>query len=275
MGAIAREWKTMLEIRNVTKVFNRDMNPEDVRVALDNVSLSIAEGEFVTVIGGNGSGKSTLLNIISGAVLPDSGNIYINDIDVTRLREHERAKYIGIVFQDPLSGTAANMSLEENLAIALRRSRRKGLRWGFSKETRELFRERLKTLNLGLEDRLSHKIGFLSGGQRQAVTLLMATLGDPQVLLLDEHTAALDPKTARTVLEITADIVAHNKLTTIMVTHNMRDALRYGDRLLMLDAGRIVFEAAGEAKRKLEISDLLRKFETADVELTDEMLLAR
>lgn len=266
----------MLKINNVTKIFNKDLTPEDVRVALDNVSLSIEEGEFVTVIGGNGSGKTTLLNVISGSVLPDVGQISINGADVTRLKEHERAKYIGIVFQDPLSGTAANMSLEENLAIALRRPRRKGLRWAFSKETREFFREKLKTLNLGLEDRLTHKIGFLSGGQRQAVTLLMATLGEPKVLLLDEHTAALDPKTARTVLSITDEIVSQNKLTTIMVTHNMRDALRYGDRILMLDNGRVVFDASGAVKKKLTIEDLLRKFEAAaDIELTDQMLLAR
>jgi len=265
----------MLKIKDITKIFNKDLNPDDIKVALDRVTIDIKEGDFVTVIGSNGSGKSTLLNIISGSLLPDNGSVKIAGIDVTNLKEHKRAQYIGIVFQDPLSGTAANMSLEENLAVAHRRARKKGLRWGFSKNLRRLFKEKLASLNLGLEDRLSHKIGFLSGGQRQAVTLLMATIDKPKVLLLDEHTAALDPKTAQTVLAITDEIVTANKLTTIMVTHNMKDALRYGNRILMLNNGRVVFDAEGDEKKNLTIEDLLKKFDTIkDIELTDQMLLA-
>lgn len=254
----------MLKVQNVTKVFNLDLNPEDRKTALDDVSLEIREGEFVTVIGGNGSGKTTLLNVIAGTVAPDSGRIFIDGEDVTALKDFQRAKYIGFVFQDPLSGTAANMSLEENLALAHRRGKKKCLRWGFNKSLAQVFREKLATLNLGLEDRLSERIGFLSGGQRQAVTLLMATLGKPKLLLLDEHTAALDPKIAKTVLELTEEIVRGNGLTAVMVTHNMRDALKYGDRLLMLNNGRIVLDVSGEEKKKLRIEDLLRKFETSD-----------
>ncbi|MCK9536562.1 MAG: ATP-binding cassette domain-containing protein, partial [Bacilli bacterium] len=202
--------------------------------------------------------------------------IVINGVEVTHLKEHKRAQYIGIVFQNPLSGTAANMSLEENLSVAYRRAQKKGLKWGFSKEARQLFKEKLSTLNLGLEDRLTHKIGFLSGGQRQAVTLLMATIDKPKVLLLDEHTAALDPKTAQTVLAITDNIVTQNALTTIMVTHNMKDALKYGNRILMLNNGRVVFDASGDEKKNLTIDDLLKKFGAIDdIELTDQMLLAR
>lgn len=254
----------MLKVQNVTKVFNLDLNPEDRKTALDDVSLEIREGELVTVIGGNGSGKTTLLNVIAGTVAPDSGRIFIDGEDVTALKDFQRAKYIGFVFQDPLSGTAANMSLEENLALAHRRGKKKCLRWGFNKSLAQVFREKLATLNLGLEDRLSERIGFLSGGQRQAVTLLMATLGKPKLLLLDEHTAALDPKIAKTVLELTEEIVRGNGLTAVMVTHNMRDALKYGDRLLMLNNGRIVLDVSGEEKKKLRIEDLLRKFETSD-----------
>lgn len=254
----------MLKVQNVTKVFNLDLNPEDRKTALDDVSLEIREGEFVTVIGGNGSGKTTLLNVIAGTVAPDSGRIFIDGEDVTALKDFQRAKYIGFVFQDPLSGTAANMSLEENLALAHRRGKKKCLRWGFNKSLAQVFREKLATLNLGLEDRLSERIGFLSGGQRQAVTLLMAILGKPKLLLLDEHTAALDPKIAKTVLELTEGIVRGNGLTAVMVTHNMRDALKYGDRLLMLNNGRIVLDVSGEEKKKLRIEDLLRKFETSD-----------
>lgn len=265
----------MLKVNNVSMVFNRELNPEDLKIALDNISLEIKSGEFVTVIGGNGSGKSTLLNVISGSLIPEQGDVIIDEIDVTHLKEYKRAQYIGIVFQDPTLGTAANLSIEENLAVAARRARKKGLKWGFSKANREMFIEKLASLNLGLENRLSHKIGLLSGGQRQAITLLMATLDQPKLLLLDEHTASLDPKTAKTVLELTNAIVTENKLTTIMITHNMRDALRYGNRILMLNNGKIVFDAAGEEKQKLTISDLLKKFETSDdIELSDQMLLS-
>ena len=265
----------MLKVKNLTKIFNKDLNPEDLKVALDNISLEIKEGEFVTVIGGNGSGKTTLLNVIAGTVTPDEGQVFIDQKDVTNLKDYKRSKYIGIVFQDPLSGTAANMSLEENLALAARRAKKKGLKWGFNKNLSELFRERLATLNLGLETRLNNKIGLLSGGQRQAVTLLMATIDKPKLLLLDEHTAALDPKTAKIVLELTNKIVTQNKLTTLMITHNMRDALKYGNRLLMLNNGRIVLDVSGEEKQKLTLEDLLRKFGALDdLELTDKMLLA-
>lgn len=265
----------MLKVKNLTKIFNKDLNPEDLKVALDNISLEIKEGEFVTVIGGNGSGKTTLLNVIAGTVTPDEGQVFIDQKDVTNLKDYKRSKYIGIVFQDPLSGTAANMSLEENLALAARRAKRKGLKWGFNKNLSELFREKLATLNLGLETRLNNKIGLLSGGQRQAVTLLMATIDKPKLLLLDEHTAALDPKTAKIVLELTNKIVTENKLTTLMITHNMRDALKYGNRLLMLNNGRIVLDVSGEEKQKLTLEDLLRKFGALDdLELTDKMLLA-
>lgn len=265
----------MLKLNNITKVFNKDLNPEDIKIALDNVSLEIKEGEFVTIIGGNGSGKSTLLNVISGSQIPDQGSVVIDGVDVTKLKEYKRSKYIGIVFQNPLLGTAANMNLEENLSIASRRAKKKGLKWGFSKETSKQFQEKLASLNLGLENRLNNKIGLLSGGQRQAVTLLMATIDQPKVLLLDEHTAALDPKTAKRVLELTNEIVTQDNLTTLMITHNMRDALKYGNRILMLNNGRIIFDASGEEKSKLTIEDLLKKFDASDdVELTDKMLLA-
>lgn len=265
----------MLKVTHITKIFNKDMNPEDIKVALDDVSLEVADGDFITVIGGNGSGKSTLLNVIAGSLLPDQGRVLIDGVDVTYLEEYKRAKYIGIVFQDPMMGTAANMSLEENLCVASRRAQRKGLGWGFSRQQSARFQKMLASLHLGLEKRLHQKIGFFSGGQRQAVTLLMASLSDPKVLLLDEHTAALDPKTAKTVLEITNEIVTKNHLTTIMITHNMKDALKYGNRILMLNNGRIVFDASGEEKAKLTIEDLLKKFDDSnDIELTDQMLLA-
>lgn len=262
----------MLKLNNITKVFNQNLAIEDMKVALDNVSLEIKKGDFVTVIGGNGSGKTTLLNVITGAVMPDQGKVLIDDIDITNLKDYRRAKYFGIVFQDPMVGTAANMSLEENLSIAIQRGKKKGLRWGFSKENSELFKEKLSLLNLGLENRLNQKIGLLSGGQRQAVTLLMATLNQPKVLLLDEHTAALDPKTARTVLEITNDLITQNSLTTIMITHNMKDAIKYGNRILMLNNGRIVFDASGNEKKNLTIEELLKKFDE-NIEVTDQMIL--
>lgn len=265
----------MLRIKNITKVFNRDLNPEDMRVALDDITLHVEAGDFVTVIGGNGSGKSTLLNVITGSVLPDAGTITIGGDDITSLQEYRRSSYIGIVFQDPLSGTAANMSLEENLLLAYRRPLKKGLKWGFDKQLRMHFKEKLASLGLGLEGRLNQKIGYFSGGQRQAVTLLMATLNPPKLLLLDEHTAALDPRTAVTVLGITDNIVRESGLTTIMVTHNMRDALRYGNRLLMLNNGKVIFDVSGEKKRNLSTADLLKRFGSIkDIELTDTMLLS-
>lgn len=262
----------MLKLNNITKIFNQHLTPEDVKVALDDVSLEIKDGDFVTVIGGNGSGKTTLLNIITGVLKPNQGRIIINDKDITKMPDYKRAQYFGIVFQDPMLGTAANMSLEENLSIAYRRAQKKGLRWGFSKENTSLFKEKLAMLNLGLEKRLNQRINLLSGGQRQAVTLLMATLNRPKVLLLDEHTAALDPKTARTVMDITNDLVTTNHLTTIMITHNMKDALKYGNRILMLNNGKIVFDASGEEKKRLTIEDLLRKFDDR-VDFSDQMLL--
>lgn len=266
----------MLEIKNVTKVFNKDLNPENLKVALDNVSLSISEGDFVTVIGSNGSGKSTLLNIMSGVYNVDSGSITIDGIDVTNTKEHMRAKFLGRVFQDPMMGTAANMSIEENMSIALRRTEKKGLKWGFNKGEAEKFKSKLASLNLGLEDRLNQKIGYLSGGQRQAVTLLMATLKKPKILLLDEHTAALDPKTAKTVLELTDQIINKDKITTIMITHNMKDAIKYGNRLLMMNNGKIIFDVQGEEKKNLTIEQLLHKFDNIDdIELSDKMLLSK
>jgi putative ABC transport system ATP-binding protein len=257
----------MLKGQNVTKIFNPTQNKEDERIALNNVSLTINEGEFVTIIGGNGSGKSTLFNVISGALEVDSGKIIIDGEEVTNLSEHKRANLLGIVFQDPMQGTAANMSIIENLLIASRRKRKDTLKWGFDKNLINEFRERLSQLNLGLETRLNQKVGLLSGGQRQAITLLMATYSNPKILLLDEHTAALDPKTAKIVLELTAKIVKENKLTTIMITHNMRDALKYGNRLIMLDQGRVVLDESGEAKAKLTPTDLIKKFDEERIEI--------
>lgn len=257
----------MLKVQNVTKIFNPTQNKEDERIALNNVSLTINEGEFVTIIGGNGSGKSTLFNVISGALEVDSGKIIIDGEEVTNLSEHKRANLLGIVFQDPMQGTAANMSIIENLLIASRRKRKDTLKWGFDKNLINEFRERLSQLNLGLETRLNQKVGLLSGGQRQAITLLMATYSNPKILLLDEHTAALDPKTAKIVLELTAKIVKENKLTTIMITHNMRDALKYGNRLIMLDQGRVVLDESGEAKVKLTPTDLIKKFDEERIEI--------
>jgi len=257
----------MLKVQNVTKIFNPTQNKEDERIALNNVSLTINEGEFVTIIGGNGSGKSTLFNVISGALEVDSGKIIIEGEEVTNLSEHKRANLLGIVFQDPMQGTAANMSIIENLLIASRRKRKDTLKWGFDKNLINEFRERLSQLNLGLETRLNQKVGLISGGQRQAITLLMATYSNPKILLLDEHTAALDPKTAKIVLELTAKIVKENKLTTIMITHNMRDALKYGNRLIMLDQGRVVLDESGEAKAKLTPTDLIKKFDEERIEI--------
>lgn len=248
----------MIKLHNITKVFDVD---SDLKIALNNISLEIEEGEFVTVIGANGSGKSTLFNLISGNYFPTKGRILINDEDVTKLELNKRVSEIGVVFQDPLSGTAKDMSVIENLILANIRNKRRTLKWGFKKDDNEFYKNLLKTLNLGLENNLNKKIGTLSGGQRQAITLLMATLSNPKLLLLDEHTAALDPKTAETVLNITNQIVKEKNLTTIMITHNMRDALNYGNRLIMLKDGEIVFDVKGSEKESLTIKELLFKFE--------------
>ncbi|MDR0862498.1 MAG: ABC transporter ATP-binding protein [Oscillospiraceae bacterium] len=249
----------MLDVRNIVKIFNHGTVNE--KTALRGVSLHLSPGEFVSVIGGNGAGKSTLLSAVAGVYGVDSGSITIDGRDVTRLPEYKRANLIGRVFQDPMMGTAASMGIEENLAIAKRRGQRRTLKWGVTPHEREEYRELLATLDLGLENRLTSKVGLLSGGQRQALTLLMATLKSPKLLLLDEHTAALDPKTAARVLELSEQIVARNNLTTMMVTHNMRDAIAHGDRLIMLYDGKIIIDIAGEEKKKLTTKDLLDMFE--------------
>lgn len=254
----------MLEIRNVRKTFFPGTINE--KVAIAGLDLKIEDGEFVTVIGGNGAGKSTMLNIIAGSLSVDSGQVIIDGQDITRWPEYKRAKLLGRVFQDPMMGTAPSMQIDENLAIAARRGQPRGLKWGITKEERETYRELLKSFDLGLEDRLSAKAGLLSGGQRQALTLLMATLKKPKVLLLDEHTAALDPKTADKVLEITDRIVEESGLTTFMVTHNMRDAIRHGNRLLMLNEGKIILDLKGEEKQKMTVEKLLKRFEKASGE---------
>ena len=258
----------MLQVNHIAKTFNKGLITE--KRALVDVDLHLKPGDFVTVIGGNGAGKSTTLNAIAGVFLVDSGTIEIGGVDVTSLPEHKRAKYLGRVFQDPMTGTAATMNIEENMALALRRGERHTLRWGISNKERELYREKLATLGLGLEDRMTSKVGLLSGGQRQALTLLMATLKKPNLLLLDEHTAALDPKTADKVLQLTDEIVSRDKLTTLMVTHNMKNAIQYGNRLIMMDSGRVVVDIKGEEKKKLTVRDLLEKF---NIE-SDRMLLS-
>lgn len=263
-----------LEIQDVHKVFNRGTINE--KVALNGVNLNLNPGDFVTIIGGNGAGKSTTLNAIAGVWPIDSGKIIIDGTDITNLPEHKRAKYLGRVFQDPMTGTAATMDIEENMAIALRRGEKRNLRWGVSREDRELFREKLQTLGLGLEDRMTSKVGLLSGGQRQAITLLMAALKQPKLLLLDEHTAALDPKTAAKVLEISDKIIAENQLTAMMVTHNMKDAIVHGNRLIMMHEGKVIYDVAGEEKKNLQVKDLLAKFEevSGGEFANDRMMLA-
>lgn len=262
----------MLKLSHVKKTFNRGTVTE--KRALTGVDLTLADGDFVTVIGGNGAGKSTLLNMIAGVYPLDSGTIELDGEDISRLSEPKRAKYLGRVFQDPMRGTAADMQIEENLALAKRRGQRRGLRWGITKEERAEYAELLKRLDLGLETRMQAKVGLLSGGQRQALTLLMATLTNPRVLLLDEHTAALDPKTASKVLELTDQIVAERQLTTLMVTHNMNDAIRLGNRLIMMHEGRVIYDVAGEEKRALTVSDLLQKFEeVSGGELANDRML--
>ena len=263
----------MLEIINLRKTFNPGTVNE--KTALDGVSLTLRDGDFVSVIGGNGAGKSTLLNAVAGTWLVDSGTISIDGVNVTRLPEHKRAQFIGRVFQDPMMGTAATMQIEENLALALRRGKRRTLRAGITAAERDQYRELLKILGLGLEDRLTTKVGLLSGGQRQALTLLMATLQKPKLLLLDEHTAALDPKTAAKVLETTERIIQRDHLTTLMITHNMRDAIAHGNRLIMMYDGRIVVDVSGEEKQRLTVEDLLALFEKVSGQAlaSDRMLL--
>ena len=264
----------MLKIENVCKTFNAGTVNE--KKALKSLNLHLEPGDFVTVIGGNGAGKSTMLNSVAGAFGVDEGKILIDGVDVTHLPEYKRAQYIGRVFQDPMMGTAATMQIEENLALAARRGRKRGLKIGITKAERESYREQLKILDLGLEDRMTAKVGLLSGGQRQALTLLMATLRKPKLLLLDEHTAALDPKTAAKVLEATQKIVEKDKLTTLMITHNMRDAIAYGNRLIMMYDGHIVVDVSGEEKKKLTVEQLLSLFSQASGsdEVSDKLVLS-
>lgn len=251
----------MLDIKEISKTFNAGTVNE--KTALDGLTLHLEEGDFVTVIGGNGAGKSTMLNAVAGVWPVDEGKIKIDGIDVTKLPEHRRAKYLGRVFQDPMTGTAATMQIEENMALAARRGAFRTLRSGITAKEREFYKEQLTILDLGLEDRLTSKVGLLSGGQRQALTLLMATLKKPRLLLLDEHTAALDPKTAAKVLDTTDRIVNREHLTTLMITHNMKDAIAHGNRLVMMNGGKIIFDVSGEEKKKLTVAGLLAKFEEA------------
>lgn len=264
----------MLEIKDVHKTFNP--NTINEKKALNGVDLVLNEGDFVTVIGGNGAGKSTMLNMIAGVYPVDCGTITIDGVDVTKLPEHKRAKYIGRVFQDPMTGTAADMQIDENLALASRRGKRRGLKPGVSRKERAYYKELLTSLDLGLETRLTSKVGLLSGGQRQAITLLMATLKKPKLLLLDEHTAALDPKTAKKVLDLTEKIVARDNLTTIMITHNMKDAIAIGNRLIMMNDGKVIYDVSGEEKKTLTTKDLLDKFKVNSGEEldNDRMLLS-
>ena len=259
----------MLQMNNIYKTFN--VGTVNEKTALRNLSLTLEDGDFVTVIGGNGAGKSTMLNAIAGTWPVDNGSIVIDGIDVTKLPEYKRAKFLGRVFQDPMTGTAATMEIEENLALAMRRGESRTLRKGIKEKERQQYREMLATLGLGLEDRLTSKVGLLSGGQRQALTLLMATLKKPKLLLLDEHTAALDPKTASKVLETTDMIVNRDHLTTLMITHNMKDAIAHGNRLIMMMDGRIVYDVRGEEKQKLTVEDLLEKFSVSGV-VSDKLL---
>lgn len=265
----------MLRLEDIHKTFN--MGTVNEKKALSGVNLEIDDGDFITVIGGNGAGKSTLLNTIAGVFPIEQGRITINGKDITRLPEYKRAKFLGRVFQDPMMGTAANMNIEENLALAYSRGKIRGLSWNVKKSERELFRERLSILGLNLENRMTTKVGLLSGGQRQALTLLMSALKRPELLLLDEHTAALDPKTAAKVLEITQEITSADNITTLMVTHNMKDAIRMGNRLIMMHNGNIIYDVSGEEKSRLQVSDLLAKFDEASHGefANDRMLLAK
>lgn len=263
----------MLQIENVYKTFNPGTINE--KKALRGINLTLNPGDFVTVIGGNGAGKSTLLNMITGVYSVDSGKIIIDGVDVTKMPDYKRAKFFGRVFQDPMMGTAADMQIEENLALALRRGKKPTLRPGITAKERIRFKELLSMLDLGLEDRLTSKVGLLSGGQRQAITLLMATLENPKLLMLDEHTAALDPQTAAKVLSITDKLVTSGNITTLMITHNMRDAIHYGNRLIMMNNGEIVFDVSGEEKKSLTVDGLIKKFsETSKGMLSDRTLLS-
>ncbi len=263
----------MLKLTNITKTFNPGTITE--KHAIKGIDLHLESGDFVTIIGGNGAGKSTLLNLISGVYSVDSGEIVLDGINVTTKKEYKRAEYLGRVFQDPMMGTAANMQIQENLALAYRRGKKRGFSWGITHDEKELYKEKLSHFDLGLENRMASKVGLLSGGQRQALTLLMATLKHPKLLLLDEHTAALDPKTAKKVLELTEEIIAEENLTAFMVTHNMKHAIQYGNRLIMMHEGRIIYDVKGEEKKKLEVADLLKKFESAgdDGAVNDRMIL--
>ena len=262
----------MLEITGLKKVFNRGTVNE--KVALNGLNITVNDGDFVTVIGGNGAGKSTMLNAICGVFPVDEGKIVLDGNDITALPEYKRAKFLGRVFQDPMMGTSPNMEIQENLALAYRRGKSRLLRPGITKAEKELYREHLKRLGLGLEDRMTSKVGLLSGGQRLSLTLLMATLNRPDLLLLDEHTAALDPKTAAKVLALTEEITAEEKLTTIMITHNMKDAIHYGNRLVMMHEGRVVYDVSGEEKSALTVEDLLKKFEQTAGMVNDRLILA-
>ena len=265
----------MLEIKNVRKTFNK--NTINEKKALNGINLHLDEGDFVTVIGGNGAGKSTMLNMIAGVYPIDSGKIEIDGVNISREPEYKRARYIGRVFQDPMMGTAAGMEIQENMALAFRRGQRRGLGWGIKANEKDFYHDALMKLGLGLQTRMTNKVGLLSGGQRQALTLLMATLQKPKLLLLYEHTAALDPKTAKKVLEITQEIVEEQNLTTLMITHNMKDAISIGNRLVMMHEGRIIYDVSGDEKKKLEVDDLLKKFEEASGEefANDRMILAK
>lgn len=264
----------MLELINVQKTFFP--GTINAKKALCGVDLHLNPGDFVTIIGGNGAGKSTTLNAVAGVFPIDEGTIKIDGVDVAHLPEHKRAKYIGRVFQDPMTGTAATMEIQENLAIAARRGEKRTLRWGISSKEKKHFRELLSILDLGLEDRMTAKVGLLSGGQRQALTLLMATLKQPKILLLDEHTAALDPKTAAKVLEISDMLIKENQLTAMMVTHNMKNAIEYGNRLIMMNEGRVIFDVSGEEKKNLTVDALVEKFsQTSGQQLSDRTLLSK
>jgi putative ABC transport system ATP-binding protein len=260
----------MVLIQELKKIFNR--NTIDEKVAINGIGLEVRKGEFITVIGSNGAGKTTLLNLIAGTYFPDGGKVFIDGREVTFLPEHRRAKYLGRIFQNPLMGTASSMTIEENLSMAELRGKSRGLSWGVTKTQRQRYKELLKTLELGLEDRLSDRVSLLSGGQRQCLTLRMATLSLPKLLLLDEHTASLDPKTAEKVIDLTDRIVRENKLTTIMVTHNMLQAINFGDRMIMLHEGKIQFDINGEEKKRLTVEEVVRRF---GEKLEDETLLCK
>lgn len=262
----------MLQIKNATKIFNS--GSVDEKIALNNLNLTLNDGDFVTVIGSNGAGKSTLLNAIAGTFGLESGEILIDDKNITKMPEHKRACFLGRVFQDPMLGTAGDMNIEENLALANRRGKKHTLRWGITKEERIKYKEMLAKLGLGLETRLEAKVKLLSGGQRQAVTLLMAAMNSPKLLLLDEHTAALDPKTAEIVLSITEELVKENNLTTLMVTHNMRDAIKHGNRLIMMSDGKVVVDVSGDMKKNLTVEQLVEMFSKASNDfLSDKAIL--